>query len=63
LGYFWAFDVNKDGVMDLGVPLGSSGKYATYVYLSTAKTAAPASPNVQCDASTLGSLCAPPAGF
>jgi hypothetical protein len=59
--YILALDVNKDGVMDLVFP--RSSVTATDVYLSTAKTPAPAAPDIQCDATTLGSLCAPPASF
>ncbi|HLK88563.1 MAG TPA: VCBS repeat-containing protein [Polyangia bacterium] len=64
-GVVWAFDVNNDGAMDLVFPVKSASlePSGTYVYLSTAKTPAPASPDVQCDMATLGSLCTPPARF
>ncbi len=57
---FVAVDVNNDGALDLVFtaqqpPSGSPA--VTYVYISTALTPAPASPDIQCDATMLGSLC------
>jgi hypothetical protein len=60
----YGLDVNKDGEMDLIFPVQTTpgGPWTiVYVYLATAKTPAPASADIRCDASTLGSLCSPPA--
>jgi hypothetical protein len=53
-------DVNNDGALDLvftAVQTSGGPPAVTYVYVSTALTPAPASPDIQCDATMLGSLC------
>ena len=59
----FAVDVNSDGATDLvmtGALPPSYQPVVTYVYVSTAKTAAPLAPDIQCDATTIGSLCSAP---
>jgi len=59
----FGIDVNRDGVLDLIMTAQQTAggpAAVTYVYISTAKTPAPASPDVHCDTATLGALCAPP---
>ncbi len=56
----FAVDVNNDGALDLvftaqQTPGGAPA--VTYVYISTALTPAPTAPDIQCDATMLGSLC------
>jgi hypothetical protein len=67
---FYAVDVNDDGVLDLvfidqsSRSTGGAGE-VVYVYISTARTPAPAQPDIQCDSTFLvggaPNACTPPA--